>query len=93
MLLNAFDTALEHPVSDEKDIVQFIRALKRLLVACLDSSFESDDRLLVLAEFHPNIEVMSEAVEVLVSRVKSKAQLNVKLTNILRDIIRANEGM
>jgi hypothetical protein len=55
MLLNAFDTALEQPVSNEKDIVLFIRALKRLLVVCLDSSFESDDRLLALAEFHPSM--------------------------------------
>lgn len=39
MLLNSFDAALEQPVADEREVVQFIRVLKRLLETCFYSSF------------------------------------------------------
>jgi|JI61114C2RNA_FD_contig_101_135354_length_8705_multi_3_in_0_out_0_2 hypothetical protein len=90
MLLNGIDKALEQPVSDEREVVQFIRVLKRLLETCFDSSFESYDRLLNLAEVHPSLEVMSEAVEVLVSKAKSKTQFIPRLTTVLRDFVRAS---
>lgn len=57
MLLNKFDEALEKPVGSEKEIVLFLRVLKRLLESCLDRSFESYDRLISLADKHPSLEV------------------------------------
>ena len=89
MLLNSIDAALEQPVADEREVVQFIRVVKRLLESCFDTTFESYDRLLALAEGHPSLEVMSEAVEVLVSKVKSKTQFTTRLTAVLREFVRA----
>jgi hypothetical protein len=57
MLLNQFDDALEHPVEDDREMVQFLRALKRLLETCFDKTFESYDRFLQLAEESPSLEV------------------------------------
>ncbi len=54
-LLNKFDEALENPVGGEKEIVQFLRVMKRLLESCLDKTFSSYDRLMAMADKHPSL--------------------------------------
>lgn len=56
-MLNKFDEALENPVGDEREIVQFLRVMKRLVESCLDKAFASYDRLMNMADKHPSLEV------------------------------------